>query len=188
MLAGETDEALDLWKRAFRSGTEIRARIIGAVASQLAADEWEQLFQPDVDGWAQLFEYYRKNEQPEQLRQVGQKYTQLADTSARALNGKAAADLWFKLQFTHHLLGNLAEAAEAASKAVEADAQNYGFHYIYALRAYQAGELERALEQFRWCQSRRPDDPKLNRLVDSVRRTMHQVEATRPIAGHTSRG
>ncbi len=84
-------------------------------------------------------------------------------------------------------MGNAAGAAAAASEAVEADAQNYGFHYVYALRSYQAGHLEQALEQFRWCQSRRPDDPKLSRLVDSVRRSIHQVEATRPVAAHAAR-
>ncbi len=78
MLAGDVPQALDLWKQAFRSGTEIRERIIGALGPQLATDEWEELFHPDVDGWAQLFEYYRNIQHDERLHQAGRKYAQLS--------------------------------------------------------------------------------------------------------------
>ena len=50
------------------------------------------------------------------------------------------------------------QAVACAKKAVELDAGNYDKHHTFAALLTQCGHYAEAVEQYRWCLERRPND------------------------------
>jgi hypothetical protein len=184
LLAGDEAGALALWKQAFRKGDSVRRRIIGAIGLQTSPQEIIDVFQPDVDGLRDMFDFYRRHQQSQQLQFVGEQFIAAVEKQATMLSGEAAGSLWFDAQFAHSVLGNADAAADAAVKCVKAQPGLYENHYACALRLREAGRLDEALEEFRWCQLRRATDPDLKKVVSSLQRELRHNQASSATGEH----
>lgn len=187
LLMGDVDAAMELWKSAFRSGQTIRGRIISAVAFHAPPQEILDVFQPDLAGLRDLFEYYRARELPEQLAIVGQRYASELEQRASLMAGRPAGELWYDAQGVHQAIGNVEESADAAKKAVLAQPGEYKNHFACALRMRDAGRLEDAVREFKWCASRKPDDTTLPRVVAQIQREIRQSTALNAPVRRTGR-
>ena len=148
------------------------------------------MFQPDLAGLRDLFEYYRSRKLAEQMSVVGEQYVIELEQRAALMAGAPASELWYDAQGVHQALGNVQESADAAKKAVLAQPGEYKNHFACALRMRDAGRLEDAVREFKWCASRRPQDATLPRVVAELQREIRQSTAlnTRtPRAGRVRR-
>ena len=174
LLAGQQERALELWAEAFRRGEAIRQRIIHSVGDLAPPEEIVSVFQPDVDGFKDLFDYYRLNGRESQMRLVGRLYVEQLEKHAPEATGSHAGQLWFDAQFVHATLGDAAFAARAARNAIRAEPASYRNHYACALRMRDLGLWDEAITQFRWCQKRRPENEELPRVIAQLRQIARQ--------------
>lgn len=176
MLAGETEVAMQLWKDAFDRGDQVRRRIIAAIGFQAPPQEILDVFHPNVEGLRDLFEYYRRGEMETQMNFVGPKYVAALEQQAKLVAGKTAGQLWLDAQFAHEQLGNVEEAAVAAKNAVLAQPGAYKNHFACACRMRDAGRIEEAIKEFRWCEFRNPDDAELPKVITQLKRELKKSQ------------
>jgi tetratricopeptide (TPR) repeat protein len=186
LLSGNVDEGLRWWQRAFRGDTDTRGQIVQLLAPQMTAADFVALFEPDLQGYQELFAHYRDAGRTDQLLAIGPAYTEQLAGQARLLSGTSAAEVWFRLQAVHHVLGNAEQAAETARKAVASQPNRFHYRHVLAVRLKQAGCLEEACEQLRWCQLRRPADPELSRQLQQWRRELRVATVGQPGSGTES--
>lgn len=177
LIAGETEASLKLWKDAFGRGDKVRKRIIAAVGFQAPPQEIVDVFQPDLEGLRDLFEYYRRRNFEPQMRFIGEKFVVELEKQAQLMAGEAAGKLWFDAQFVHTKLDNIEAAAEAAKNAVMSAPADYRNHYACALRMRDCGKWEEAIREFRWCASRKPDDTELPKVIRDIKSQALQTKA-----------
>lgn len=176
MLAGESEDAMQLWKEAFARGHRVRKRIIDAVGFQAPPEEILGVFQPDVDGLRDLFEYYRHREFVAQMTYVGERYVAELERQAKLISGATAGKLWFDAQFVHATLGNVEAAVIAAESAIRDQPAEFRNHEACALRMRDAGRFEDAIRQFEWCEARQPNEDKWPKAILQMRREMRQSQ------------
>ena len=182
LLRGDVPGAMALWKEAFRRGPSVRQRVIAAVGAQATPRELIEVFQPDLHGLRDMFEYYRRQERPRQLQEIGLEYVTQLEKQANLLTGQSAAQLWHDAQFAHWVLGNKQKAAEAAVHCVTQQPNVYQYHYACALRLRDADRLQEAMAEFRWCQSRQPQNSALQQAIVALERDLRRNQASRPPA------
>lgn len=174
LLSGNESEAMQLWKEAFRRGSRVRGRVIEAIGRQTSPQEILDVFQPDLGGLRDLFEFYRTQNFDPQMKYVGNFYVTELEKQAKQASGAQAGQLWFDAQFVHATLGNAIQAAQAADNSVLAQPGEYRNHYACALRMRDAGRWEDAVEQFRWCQQRKPENKELPIVINELNRMARQ--------------
>jgi hypothetical protein len=177
ILAGDAATAMKLWKDAFRRGARVRRQIISAIAFQAPPQEILDVFQPDLAGLRDLFEYYRREGFDQQMQFIGERYASELESRADLMAGAPAGKLWYDAQGVHDVLGHVEESADAARNAVLAQPGEYRNHFACALRMRDAGRLEDAVKEFRWCASRKPNDAALPRVVAEMQRQLRQSKA-----------
>ena len=155
---GDLPNASAYFKQAFHHGPDIQGIIIESLAPQLHPEAFIAAFEPDWIGLQKLFTYYRQSNQMELARIVGAYYTRSLESLASSATRRESARLWNLSQEAHGFLQQIPQAVHAARNAVAADPSNYQLNFLLASRLQQAGAHQEALEQFRWCQRRRPKD------------------------------
>ena len=177
LLAGRPDEATELWKDAFSRGPGIRRRVIAAIGFQAPPQEILDTFSPDLPGMKDLFDYYRRQEFFPQMSYIGAAYVAELEQQAKVNTGNAASELWFDAQFVHATLGNVELAAQAANNSVLADPANYRNHFACGLRMRDAKKWNKAIQQFRWCQQRKPKDEQLPLIINEMKKLARESKA-----------
>ena len=175
LLAGDTQQALEMWKSAFKKGS-IRKRIIDAIGFQSPPHELLALFEPDIHGLRDIFEYYRRNNLKPQMNFVGRQYVIEVERQAQLMTGEVAADLWLDAQFAYEQLGQIEDAATAAKNAVIAQPSSYKSHFACACRMRDAGQLEEAIREFEWCRSRKPDNSELPIVIAQLKQAQRKSQ------------
>lgn len=177
LLTGKTDEAIELWKDAFSRGKSVRRRVIEAIGFQAPPQEILDTFSPDLPGLKDLFAYYRIQEFFPEMDYVGKVYVAELEQQAKLAKGKEAGELWFDAQFVHATLGNIESAAQAAANSVLAQPSSYRNHFASALRMRDAKRWEKAIQEFRWCQQRKPKDKQLPLIINEMKQLARQDKA-----------
>ncbi len=85
--------------------------IIQAVAPQVSATVLLTILQPDQQGLAALYQYYRQQGQDAPAREVGAHYVTRLEQHATTVHGSEAARSWDVIQGVYAYLGQLPEAA-----------------------------------------------------------------------------
>jgi hypothetical protein len=178
LLAGNQAGAMELWKDAFNRGDSVRQRIIAAVGFQAPPQEILDLFQPDMMGLRDLFQYYRRREFVPQMNFIAKRFVVELEKQAKLMTGETAGDLWREAQFVHATLGNTESAATAAKNSVMVDPTNFENHYSCGLRMRDCERFEEAAKEFRWCASRKPENPELRKIVAEMKNRARQLAAT----------
>ena len=170
MLAGDTEEALDFWKRAFHQDPEQQSRIIEMLAPQTHPDDFLKHFEPDLAGLVNLYSHYRKNNRVEEARYTGSKYVVLLEQEAETERGVAAAGLWDQARGIHEFVGDIERAADCARRAVAQAPGDFGKHRNLAGILLRSGQYDEAVRELQWCLSRQPDDKNLRQLLQTASR------------------
>jgi len=177
LLRGEKEEATALWKDAFSRGQSVRRRVIAAFRFQAQPQEILDTFSPDLPGLKDLFDYYRRQEFFPQMNYVGAVYVAELEQQAKLTTDETASELWFDAQFVHATLGNVELAAEAAVNSVMSQPSNYRNHFACALRMRDAKQWDKAIQEFRWCQQRKPNDKQLPLIIREMKQLARQSNA-----------
>lgn len=177
VLEGQWERGLTYWREAFDTAPEMQDEIIAAIAPQLNPEVFLAIFRPDRHGLGKLFNYYRQTGQDASARQVGQPYARSLEQHVVHLQGVEAARYWNVIQEIYAFLDSLTEATRAARHAVNAQPGDYRLRSTLGVRLQQTEQWTEALEQFRWCQNRRPEDPRMERKILEVTRQIRDQEA-----------
>ena len=178
LLVGNQKAGTALWKEAFRGGTTIRQRIIPTLAPVVTPEELISAFEPDLNGLRDIFDYYRAEATKEETRRVALLYVEELESQAGLMSAETAADLWYDAQFVYSTLGMTDRAVMAARRAIEHQPTEYRNHFACALRLREAGRIEEAVYELRWCQARRPDDATLQQALINMSGQLRSVERT----------
>lgn len=174
ILAGDLDTAKGYWKRAFDQDRQIRSLIIGAFAPRVPAGEFLETFQPDVGSLATLYSHYRNTGRIDDARLVGQQYVDslqdLASTAVASNQPAVASARLYTAQAIYSYLGDSTRAIECAKKAVELDGANFDKHHTLAALLAQGGQYAEAIEHYRWCLQRRPNDQGIIQALSQANR------------------
>jgi O-antigen ligase/tetratricopeptide (TPR) repeat protein len=169
-LAGDTDKALELWKLAFHQDLQQRRQIIEMLAAQMPATAFVQHFQPDVDGLANLYGFYRQQNLVPQALEVADGYAAALKADAERLQGDDASRRWIQAAAIYEFAGNREHFVSAARHAVLVAPNDFANRRVLIRALVRNEEYAEAVEHLQWCISREPDDTGLQRELQTVYR------------------
>ncbi len=103
-----------------------------------------------------------------ELTEVRRVHGQLAVVEAQAMSGDEAADVWLEAGWVYQHLGESARWLQCANNAYQCDPNSYRIQYSLAKALAANGQFDQAEDHLRWCQQRRPDNPKLETVMREV--------------------
>jgi len=169
-LAGDAQQALAWWKRAFHQDPQQQQQIIEILAAQTPPAAFLEHFQPDVDGLGRLYSFYRKQNLIPQALEVGDDFARaLTEAAAHDAGARAAAN-WSRAAGVYQFLEDVQRFAECAQKAVDFAPDDLGRRRLLAKALVETKQYDEAVRQLQWCASRRPEDLQLQRELQSVAR------------------
>ncbi|HEY2827405.1 MAG TPA: hypothetical protein VGJ04_07370, partial [Pirellulales bacterium] len=171
-LEGQSDEAIEHWRLAYRSGEEYKTRLIDLFTNELAAQVpisfFLEQFQPDLDGLRQLLAHYRNSPPSNQRSSLWQYSAAQIVAAATAQQGASASTLWLEAEPLYHDLGDGAHRLMCITQALIANPGNYSAHQAAVNCYYEQSDFDRADEHVKWCLTRSPNDSNLKRIHDAV--------------------
>lgn len=167
---GDWQSAQQKYKRAFRLDPDLQDTIIAHLASLVSPDAFVAMFEPDERALERLYTYYRENQQHEAARKVGGLYVAELQQRVSDMTSADAAKVWDRIGEVWGELRQLPEALHAAQNSVRANPSSYRARYILGARFEQSGRVDEAVNEFRWCQRRRPGDEAVRAKIEALTR------------------
>jgi len=171
-LAGDTQQWLELSKRAFDCGRGYQRQLIGNLVANTRPEAILGMidfiithFQPDLQGLQFLYADCAKRTAPEQLIPLCRYQALRAEFEARTLHDSGAAVVWLEAQRLHTQLKNGPRALDCARRALECDQNNYRAHYQLALCLMDQGLFAEAEPHLHWCLRRTPEDKSVENIL-----------------------
>lgn len=165
MLIGNTQQWLELSKRAFRCGHQYQQQIITNLIDNTPPDGIAGIinfivteYQPDLESLRIIYSACSKKVDIEQLKPFCQYMALRAEYEAGKRNDSGAASIWLEAQRIHTQLKNDLRALQCARRALECDPNNYQVHYQLALCLMNQGMFADAQSHLHWCLQRSPND------------------------------
>ncbi|HIQ22665.1 MAG TPA: tetratricopeptide repeat protein [Planctomycetes bacterium] len=177
LLEGDLARWHQYWQRCYRSGRIYQRALIDHLVGRLGPGRLDaeidlllDTFHPDL--WALRYAYYRYRRfvGPERLGRLRAAYAQAAEAEAAQLSGPEAARRWVEAMSLYADPDQVQRRIACGRRALRADPNHYDAHYRLAVALIEAGQLEEAEEELRWCWRRRPGDPALERRLRDLRR------------------
>jgi O-antigen ligase/tetratricopeptide (TPR) repeat protein len=163
-VSGDTSKAVVFWKRAFHHDTTYRFRIIDLLVPTLTAEQFIDLFDPDLAALGQLYGVYHGLGRENEATVVGANYAKRLEVAADTAPSTKASRLCTKAWRVYQNLNDDAAALRCLRRAVECAPGDYGLHRSLAIALISDGQFDQATDQLRWCRRRKPDDPVVGRL------------------------
>lgn len=184
----DMETATGYWKTAFHQNPLLQSRLIEVVAPHMPPSVFIPYFQPDGDALGRLFQYYRDAGDVEHAFEVGRQYVARLEQDAARETGQAAARLWYRAYEVHRQLGNEQEKLACIGRAVECSPRDFDMRRTLGLELLAAERFDEAVEQFRWCLSRRPQDAAVKySLTKATRGRLERTSAMTSAAGAKQR-
>ncbi len=180
----DMETAIGYWKTAFHQNPLLQSRLIDVIAPHMPPSVFISYFQPDGTAMERLFQYYREAGDAEHAMEVGRQYVARLEQDAARETGGAAARLWFRAYEVHRRLGNEQEKLTCIGRAVECSPRNFDIRRTLGLELLAGERFDEAIEQFRWCLSRRPQDAAVKySLAKATRDRLERTSAVTNAAG-----
>lgn len=188
-LAGQYQEALELWRRAFRCGRLYQIRLLERLMGSVPPGEIDQeitflieTFEPDLEMLRYMYRQYRKRYPVASLDPLRRAYAVALTSQLRDERNPPSqrAELWLELHFLHLDAGEIQAALQCAEEAVRCNPLDYRAHHYLSLRLEEMGRFAEAEEHVRWCLQRRPGHRSLqNRLHNLYQKRMKAEDEAR---------
>ncbi len=188
-LTGHYQEALELWRRAFRCGRLYQIRLLDRLIGSVPPEEVDQestylveTFEPDLEMLRYMYRQYRKRYPIASLDPLRRAYAVALTSQLRDERNVPSrrAELWLELHFLHLDGGDIQAALQCAEEAVRCNPLDYRAHHYLSLRLEEMGRFAEAEEQVRWCLQRRPGHRSLqNRLHNLYQKRMKAEDEAR---------
>lgn len=186
--AGDTDSALDIWRRAAAQQGGHRNQLAAALAALTPAQEFVTQFNPDWELTGFAFKHYQLLGREDQLRV-------LADHALRAAHSDDGVATWLRARRWQQAgqfqldTGRPEKALECLEQAIAVDTTNYEYRRTLAGALFAAGRYEDADPHLRWCVARAPDDLVLRNKLEAIAKQRlssgRVVSVTRTLLGGT---
>jgi hypothetical protein len=175
-LAGDTDASFRYWKRAFQQAPDQRLEIIRRMAAQFPAETFIETFEPDTDGLRQIYSFYREQKLVPQSLEAGTHFANALVQDADRQEAAVAAEYYSQAAEVYDFLGDNYNYLQCAQRAVRLSAENYRMRRSLTHALTKCARYEDAIDQLRWCRSRRPDDKDLVRELNRLNRLRLQSQ------------
>jgi tetratricopeptide (TPR) repeat protein len=155
--AGDVAGALAHWKRAYHTSRIWEATVTDALIHILPADEFLAGFQPDWTALRELRHRLKGSGHPG-YELILRRLADATVIQAESAESERAATLWLEAWQAFDELQDHERARQCACAAVTADPGSYEAHLKSGQALLQLGRSQDAIEEFRWCLRRKPDD------------------------------
>jgi tetratricopeptide (TPR) repeat protein len=160
LVAGNLDDATELFRKAFQQSGEFQRHIIELFAPQ-GAEFFITRFQPDVPNLQILHDYYNRLGASQEAKKVSDHLVQVLHASAKASSGERAANLWRQCAYVHRSRGERELALQCAASALAATPDDFASRRNYADFLLKEQKYADAVEHLQWCLLRYPENKKL---------------------------
>lgn len=168
LLAGDIDEALALWRKAFDCGSHYQQRLFDLLADRMPAEFFLQTFTMDLTAIHRLQSRYQAANRLDQVQALLRPRAEAARRLAAQSEPEKARDAWLDAASSHHKLGESAECLECLRNAVACDSSSYRARLSLGRALYEAQEYAEAKEHLTWCLRRKPRDENVRSLLDKL--------------------
>jgi O-antigen ligase/tetratricopeptide (TPR) repeat protein len=169
-LDSDVERALNYWKNAFQRDPRQRKFIVGMLGLSATGEEMVAQFEPDIEGTHVLFNFYRKAQLDESVKQVGAHYLPMLAEKAKASESREAIKNWRRASWVADEMGSPEASIDYAKKAVEVDVNNYESRRQLAFKFYKSQRWSEAAEHLHWCIRRQPDDSEVTSRLTTARK------------------
>lgn len=169
-LAKDTNRAIELWRRAYRSGCSYQLKLVRMLGGQVPVEFFLQVFEPNLDVLRRMETYYRRSGFERDLVTLRQVLAMQTESAARDALPEEAATLWFQAHRLHDRLNVHEDALRCGREAVKSDPYNLPMRLTfgrYLLKQKIYAEAERHLK---WCVTRKPTDNSLQQALRTAAR------------------
>ena len=186
--AGDHEEGLGCWQRAFRADRRYQEWIFACLADRSPSGECEpqirfllEAFKPDLAGLKILYQQYRKIGSLEELRLLRQHYLSLTTVSAATLPHEKAANLWLELNAIYSEANEGEESLTCARHALRELPDSYPVRWALVQALFAQGRLQESEPHIEWCLRRHPRDSTLLRMLTEA--VKHRISQSRSGGG-----
>ena len=160
-LAGDMSGALEYWKLAFRRGGKYQKSILELLGRKIPTPIILRIFDPEVEGLACMYHYYRRHEMLDQARVVSPPFLSALEARAEEEKGEPAAEARFTAHLVAQFLEDETRAIENLRLSVFATPHHYRRRSVLAECLFRGQYFDEALVHLQWCLRRRPEDERL---------------------------
>lgn len=181
-MAGNWEAAIETWKRAYHDDYESQVRIMEIMAPVVPAEFFMENFRPDRIGMGRLLNHYRGLQRQRDVQIIGRRFIELTVQEAEA-NPAESLPLWMSASSTATLLDETQYALEFNRRAVQAAPNDFNARQALGNKLLAQRLYTEAVEQFKWCLSRAPNDEALRQSLMAATKGMHDG-TQQPVASH----
>ncbi len=174
-LAGDFDQCLTLWRRAFHAGKVHQRKILEGLAGRIRPDDPQaeirvllETFQPQLYGLRLLNAVYAKTVAPDLLVGFRWSYVERVEAEAAKAQGHAAAELWLEALMLYRQLNEEDRATQCGQKGLVCDPNHYWLHHHLARCFTAQARYAEAEQMLRWCLARKPGDRVLDQFLHEI--------------------
>ncbi|QDV67251.1 O-Antigen ligase [Rosistilla carotiformis] len=169
--AGKIDRGFEHWRFAFNHDREVRAALVAQLVPLFPAQFLIDRLRPNHEGTWQLYYAYLKQVNAFNADAVAERLVdQLAEELPKCKDNATEAIIRFRLSALYDQLNEKKKALEAVSAAVKLRPEEYQYRMACAILSVKCDDHQIASKHLKWCKARRPNDPKLERLMVECRR------------------
>ncbi len=162
----DLESTLAYWERSFAMSTSYRDEIIKRLAPQLPAPLLLNILKPDERGMEELFGYYRKRKMMVHASVVGIFVADAIQRRANEESGVAAGKLWNRCRGIYRFLERDDDALRCAIQAARVAPNWLDTRKILAEEYMIQQDYTNAIQQYQWCQMRRPLDDQIRQRIN----------------------
>lgn len=165
-MRGDVESTMIFWSQSFSMSRMYRDEIINGLAAHIPAPLFVNTFQPDSEGLDQLYSFYRRRKMMTHANIVGPLVVQSILDEAEKESGVPASKLWHRCRSIYRFLGHPDKALHCARHAAMI-APNWFEARLTLADEFMAQEYyAEAIEQYHWCQKRKPFDPQIRQRLN----------------------
>ena len=180
LLAGDVEQALDLWKQAFHQEKEIRDRLLRELSTIIPAGELLSRFDPDIPGCLALHWHYSARGDAAAAQETALYCIPKLEALTREQDGRRLAGTLRRLSEFYFATGAAQPGLAALQKSAEADPSHFETRQELAKQLLAASRATEALEHLQWCSLRRPDDKATQDMLARANRASVLEQAQQP--------
>lgn len=158
LIAGEHEQWLALWKRAYVQPGKQRLQIATQLATRIPASQFLAEFGPDIRSLGPVCQLYRSKGDPADLEVLAEYTVAIAEELGSSPHGaKASAQAYLLASRIEQQLKRNENAVIFAGRALDLLPTDLTMRQNMAAACMQAEDYKKAIPHIKWCLSRRPD-------------------------------
>ena len=165
------EEAIALWKRAFKNPGNHQSHIIQLMANGVSLSAFLQEFQPDWQTLPTVWKAFSRSHRNSDLQVLLTYADQKANSDTIDMTEKEAALVWFQLANMHIDVHQTIDAIATLERSLTYWPEYYLARRTLAKQYLIAKRFKEAEDHLQWCKSRKPEDVSLKNALEIARRS-----------------